>query len=195
MKKHLILFSIICCHLVSYGQKYLNPKNIQIGTSFFYFPTLDFEEKNIYNQFEQHFNWSVNISTSITPRLQIGLENMLILNSEFDKSNLVRSNVFGIFSQYSVFSDKKNNFFVELGAYRGNYCSCFPNFSYRSNQQMWYYGFGAGYNLYLRKGFILDVGFNNYKILGDIPRKSNFTRPTIGINYLINFKKTVRSNG
>ena len=34
------------------AQKYMAKRNIQIGTSIFYIPTLDFEEKNTYCWFE-----------------------------------------------------------------------------------------------------------------------------------------------
>lgn len=45
MRGIILFFSILLSLSNGYAQKYLNPKNIQIGTSIFYFPTLDFEEK------------------------------------------------------------------------------------------------------------------------------------------------------
>ncbi len=191
MKKSLIFilsFSTICSIV---AQNYMAKRNIQFGTSLTYIRETD--PINIYGLRQQNLNWTFNIATSITPRIQLGVENMHIFFAELTEPKLVQANLFGIFGQYSILTDKKTRVFLETSLHRGNYCSCDP-FPYRKNNLM-YYGFGTGLNYYLGKGLILDLGFHNYEIFQKIPRKYNSTKYVVGINYLLNFKNIVRSNG
>jgi hypothetical protein len=188
MRKTTLLLTFFCLIQGLFAQKYMNKRNIQLGTSLTYIPGSK-DDPNIYGNGEQHLNWSFNVTTSLTKRIQVGVENMMIFNSEINKPNLVRSNIFGGIVQYSLWSSKKENFFIEASIHEGNFCSCWPSFFYKTDQKLWYYGFGFGGNIYLKKGFFLDLGFNNYKIFNNIPEKSNSTRYVIGINYLINFKE------
>jgi hypothetical protein len=76
----------------------------------------------------------------------------------------------------------------------GNYCSCSPGFSLRK-KGMSYYSVGGGMNIILTKRFLLDLGFTFYNAIKKESPLHGHTKYVIGINYLINFKKTVYSNG
>jgi hypothetical protein len=128
MKKTLVIilwFSVI--YSIT-AQKYMAKRNIQFGTSLTYVRESD--PINIYGLKQQDWNWTFNISTSITPRFQLGIENMLIYFAEYAEPKLKPANLFGIFGQYSFLTDKKTSFFLETSIHRGNYCSCDP-FPYR----------------------------------------------------------------
>lgn len=189
MKNYIVYFLLFVANISIDAQQYMKRSNIQVGTSGTYIWEL---ERSVQGKQFQEFTFAFNIATSVHRKVQVGINSMTIFHTDFNTSKFNRSNITGIFGQYSLYSTAKKNLFVELSANRGNYCTCDPTFPY-TRKNLNYIGIGAGANIHLYKQFYLDLGFSNYNILNKFKEKYNFTQYIIGINYLINFKTTVRT--
>jgi hypothetical protein len=188
--KKTMMFTLVFIQIFKLdAQSYLNKRNIQFGTSLTYTKN---DARTAYNVKEQQYMWSFNIATSVSKRVQVGVENIALFHTEYKEKNFVRSNMFGIFGQYVPIVSQKGNFYLELSTHYGNLCTCDPDMPYRK-PEIWYYGAGFGLNYKIHKNLFLDLGFNNYQIFNKIPGKYNNTRYVVGLNYILNFKETVRS--
>ena len=149
------------------------------GTSLTYIINLD-------DSFYEEYTWNLNFAASISQRMNVGIQ---VLNIYANGSNIEKAsyNIFGLFTQYDFFAKKrtKNTLFVELSINKGDYCTCDNLDPYRKSN-LWYYGFGGGTEIRLKKiseHIFLDISFYNYQIINKYKKKYNFTQYIIGLNY------------
>ena len=140
-------------------------------------------------------SWHLNIATPILRRLYLGFDyNQIFARDPFSGGNRFR--MAGPFAQFDLTRKRKprrikqiERFFIELGGYKGDYCTCDPDNPYRE-ENLTYISFGFGLDIKLNQQLHLDLGFNNYEILTDILGKYNYTQYVIGLDFhLYNWKR------
>ncbi len=129
------------------------------------------------------YTWNINVSVALNERFRVGAQNMLIWANTDEAP--VRANLLGAFGQFNLVPLRnRNRLFTEFDAAYGNYCACGESFPFQKNG-LFYLGWGIGYNRSLSDNLALEIGFNAYYILQDVPEKQTYTQYIIGLEYRI----------
>ncbi len=142
-------------------------------------------------------SWHLNAATPVTRRARIGFNYIKqVTRDPFNGSN--KFYMAGPFLQYNLLRNVKavlseqrkvQRFFVELGGYKGNYCTCDPDNPFKV-EGLRYLGIGLGMDVRINKLLHLDLGFTNYNILNKQLGKYNYTQYIIGLDlHVFNWKK------
>jgi len=161
--------------------------NLVLGGSYTY--VWDTETLNgiDYNSNYNENTFSINVATDINRRFRIGIDyKKIYTGGELSGKN----NYFllGVFQQYKFLSRKKSFGFVELGFYKGNYCTCGDDVPYKVNN-ISYINWGGGYTKNLYKNLNLDLAFTTAQVVSKIPGRYGFTQYIIGLDYQFEFNK------
>jgi len=167
------LFTFFTIHAQNLG------KHLTFGTSITFI--LDNPTSNPSDFFYKEWSWNKNIAVSLTNRWDVGISHINIYTVG---SSLLRERyqLVGLFTQYNFSPKKKNKLFAETSWHLGNYCTCGLDDPYKL-EKLNYLGIGGGYELNITKNLYLDLAFNTYFILKDVPRKYNYTQYVVGLNY------------
>lgn len=166
-------------------------KTFSIGSSLTYIWDLSKDKNNLgpeYNYKFKEYTWNINVSASVSKKIDIGFQALNIFTSGTRVENS-QSQIFGLFSQYNFLGGKKTptKLFIEGSINKGNYYTGGTLDPYL-REGLYYVGCGMGLDIPLRnisKNIFLDVAFMNYWILNDIFDKYNYTQYIIGLNYYI----------
>jgi len=140
-----------------------------------------------YNSNYNENTFNINLATDINRRFRIGIDyKKLYTGGKLSGKN----NYFllGLFQQYKFLSKTKSFGFLELGFYKGNYCTCGNDVPYKE-KNISYLNWGGGYNKNLYKNLSLDLAFTTAQIVSKIPGRYGYTQYIIGLDYDFNFAK------
>jgi hypothetical protein len=134
--------------------------------------------------YETNYNehtFSINLATDISKRFRIGVDyKKLYTRGRLSGKN--DYNLLGIFQQYKMFNNNKGFGFLELGFYKGNYCTCGGDIPYKQ-MGISYLNWGAGYNRKLKKNLSIDLAFTTAQVISKIAGRYGFTQYIIGLDY------------
>lgn len=183
MKSILISLFIIGWVFEAKSQQYFANYMI-IGTSLTYMRN---SEKDYYKTDfgYDEYTWNLNVGIQISKRVFTGLQLLNIYSSQITAPKDY-FNIYGLFTQYNVLKSETHRLFAEVSFNRGNYCTCNDIPYYFNN--LYYIGFGVGYDLPIKKipNLYFDFSFINYSIINKIYDKYGYTQYIVGINYRLN---------
>ncbi len=143
--------------------------------------------------YESNYNehtFSLNVATDISKRFRVGVDyKKLYTRGELSGRNEYA--LLGIFQQYKMFNDKKGFAFLELGFYKGNYCTCGDDTPFKQ-KGISYLNWGAGYNRKLKQNLSIDLAFTSAQVISKIPGRYAFTQYIIGLDYNVDIIKKNR---
>lgn len=205
----IIIFIIIPIKLLSQHKKanYFFRK-IEFGTSLTYIPEI-IEYRPSYKG--KAITWNINSAISISKHLNIGIQSLVILRTNYYKPDwehysingfLIQCNILKInqidFSMMKFLKQKYIDFlnnnesqlFCEISFNRGDYFS--PSFNNPDAEEPYrieslnYLGGGMGLMIPIskKKHCRIELGFYNYVIINKIPLKSNHTQYIFGFDYV-----------
>lgn len=132
----------------------------------------------------------VNVATPLSQRFRLGFDYLRqFFRDPFAGSD--RSWMAGPWLQFNFLGPKwksrysgkaLDRIFLEIGGYKGNYCTCDPDNPYRL-EGLNYIGFGGGVDLKLKPWLHLDLAFTNYQILNRVVGKYNYTQYILGLDF------------
>ncbi len=180
MKKLIML--LFCLYLavgMAQAQSYFG-KELIVGANY----TFKFDiDPDLYTEWYLQHVLNTNIAVSITKHYYLGISYFGIATRDgYFPNNKHRFSMTGIFNQFQFFKWPNGHMHAEVSGHYGNFCSCGLEDPYKL-EGLFYIGYGGGAELKIYKGLFLDVGFYNYNILSDVPRKYNNTQYVIGLNY------------
>lgn len=185
--KHIAIFIIalavpIACCSQSVGEF---GRRLTIGSSLTYIWESNPDIRNTYHV----TTWEKNIAVSLTRSLYFGLshKNIFARGSSIieDNNDRERHNMFGAFVQYDFLPAETSRLIAEVSYHVGDYCTCGDADPYWA-AGLRYLGLGLGYDLPLRHGLSLDLGFTSHYILNEVlPFKYSSNLYIIGLNYTI----------
>lgn len=138
---------------------------------------------------ETTFNF--NVAYSLTKRHNIGIQYLSIntLGSSYNFSQDRNSYyIAGMFYQYDLSKNSKNELYPELSINYGNYCTCGSTDPFEKAGLV-YLGYGFGYDINLYKKLYLDLGFHVYSPVFNVTKEDlfySFTQYIIGVSYVFN---------
>ncbi|MFD1551546.1 hypothetical protein DNU06_03420 [Putridiphycobacter roseus] len=158
-------------------------KRFEVGTSLTYFSD-NGDQSGIYKY--QEFSWNVNVKMSLSKRFSFGLQVIPILTKTY-KGGLSKKepfNFYGFFVQGNVLTVQNFNFLLETSFNQSNMLQNILG-EPKTEEGIYYWGFGGSAELYSKKRWGFEIGFYNYQILNKIEYKSNYTQYILGVNYRI----------
>jgi len=185
MGYHIILVLSACLFLArpAYGQGQF-AKSLTLGTSYTYIWNRTELAPNFRPITYREFIWNTNIALEVFPKWHLGF--MYLHVNTISEVNTIRRqqhNIFGLFSQYDLYTTEDNwRVFAEVQYAYGDFCTCGNLDPYRE-QDIHYLGLGLGGEVPISKRWWLDLAAYSSLILNDIPSKYNFTQYVVGINY------------
>lgn len=193
LKKQLFFFILCLCPYLINAQvkRDSTKKTLIIGASFTYIwnfkpDPFRFEKEYVFHE----STLNLNLGYQLHENFRLGITGMQIkTNTKYTEKET--QYIVGASFKYVQEMAYKNDFFVETGFYRGNYCTCRPEDSVTffdvpyKKDNLTYWGLGAGVEIKLARHWQLDLGFYNYLILDNFPQKYNFTQYVIGIDFVL----------
>ncbi len=129
------------------------------------------------------WTWNVNLGMRLSKRAVGGIQLLNIYSSEVYKRKDYY-NLYGVFIQYNLISNKEpNRFFIEASINRSNYCLCSELPSHHN--KLPYLGVGGGFDWQIKKikNLFIDLSFISYFNLKGFEEKSAYTQYVVGLNY------------
>lgn len=126
---------------------------------------------------------NLNASLVVQPRWSIGVQ-FLHLWSRSELLGSDQHHLWGGYVQYDLLSERHMRVYPELGLHRGNFCTCGDLDPYRL-PGIWYLSMGGGMDIRLIGDLYLELGFYNYHLFTDAPRKYNYTQYVLGLTYVV----------
>lgn len=155
--------------------------NLVIGGNYFYYPETEVINGVDYDTRYQEHTFSINAATDITKHIRLGLDYKKL----YTKGVLTGKNdysLLGAVGQYRVFVGDVSFGFLELGYYKGNYCTCGEDLPFK-REGITYVNWGGGANFKLKKRLWLDLAFTTAQVASKIPGRYGYTQLIIGLNY------------
>jgi hypothetical protein len=155
-----------------------------VGSSLTYMWFTDYDNQE--NNYDE-YTWNINMGIKLNKRIVSGLQ---ILNIYSSKKHTKKDYyaIYGFFTQYNLFKRQTHRLFIESSIKRGNYCITKTEYLPSKKDNLYYFGFGGGYDLPIKwvPNLYLDLAFMKYFILNKVPAKDSYSQYIIGLNYRIN---------
>lgn len=211
MKYLFLLLINICFVIILFGQKPMesiglstitfvaenlknNPRNKKanfishfgerfiFGTSYTYIKnTSSFDQLLKYRE----FTWNIDAAINLNSHWYVGISYKDIRtngSSVFYNRNEKRNYfLVGVFTQYDFLPQKRYRLFAQLSGNYGNYCTCGFDDPYKK-EDLYYLGFGLGFDYPILDWLSVDVAFNGYSLLEKIENAYTYTQYVIGLN-------------
>ena len=162
--------------------------NIVVGGNYTYVPQAETLYGDDYGTNYNEHTFSINLATDISERFRVGVDYKKI----YTRGRLSGKNdyfLLGAFQQYKFLNNRKGFGFLELGFYKGNYCTCGDDQPYKQSG-ISYLNWGGGYNRQIRKNLSIDIAFTTAQIVSKTPGRYGFTQYIIGLDYNLDLFKT-----
>ncbi|MEM7040184.1 MAG: hypothetical protein AAF570_24665, partial [Bacteroidota bacterium] len=177
-------------------------KRLVIGTNLTYIPNIArFNGVDFPGRYFHELSWHVNAAVPILRRFRAGF-NYIRVRTRDPFSGPDNAYLAGPFLQANLLPNTITNrsarqivsrLYLELGGYKGNYCTCEPDNPF-TRDDLNYISFGGGLDLRVTDWFHLDLGFTNFEILNGFPEKYNYTQYILGADFHIsNYKKELET--